>query len=102
MRRIGTKRNLWYNTRAIRFKNYCDVDFLTDTHTRAIMRCIRRLRMRDKSLLKLLCQSGWVIARIRGSHHILKRGEETLVLPIHGRDIPIGLLNAMLKQTRLK
>lgn len=79
-----------------------DNDFLTGTYARAIMFCIRRSNMRDKDLLKQLYLNGWVIDRIKGSHHILKKGDETLVLPVHGKDIPIGLLNALLKQAGLK
>lgn len=58
--------------------------------------------MRDKDLLKLLKQNGWAVVRITGSHHILQKGEETTVIPIHGRDVPTGLLNQILKETGLK
>lgn len=54
--------------------------------------------MRDKDLLKELCLSGWAIHRITGSHHILKKGEETIVISVHGRDIPVGLLHALRKK----
>lgn len=58
--------------------------------------------MKDKDLLKLLQKNGWKIERIRGSHHILIKGDKTEIVPVHGRDVPIGLLNAILKQTGLK
>ena len=58
--------------------------------------------MKDKDLLKLLQKNGWKIERIRGSHHILIKGDKTGIVPIHGRDVPIGLLNAILKRTGLK
>lgn len=58
--------------------------------------------MRDKDLLKLLKKSGWKLIRITGSHHILQKGEKTITVPIHGKDVPIGLLNAILKETGLK
>ena len=58
--------------------------------------------MKDKDLLSILKQNGWRVVRIRGSHHVLQKGEQTTVLPIHGRDIPIGLLNQILKETGLK
>ncbi len=58
--------------------------------------------MKDKDLLKLLQKNGWKIERIRGSHHILIKGDKTEIVPVHGRDVPIGLLNAILKRTGLK
>ena len=58
--------------------------------------------MKDKDLLKLLQKNGWKIERIRGSHHILIKGDKTEIVPVHGRDVPIGPLNAILKRTGLK
>ncbi len=58
--------------------------------------------MKDKDLLRLLKQNGWAVVRINGSHHVLQKGEQTTVVPIHGRDIPTGLLNQILKETGLK
>lgn len=58
--------------------------------------------MKDKDLLKLLKQNGWKVVRIHGSHHVLQKGSETEVVPIHGRDVPTGLLNTILKRTGLK
>lgn len=58
--------------------------------------------MKDKELLKLLKKDGWIIVRIKGSHHILQKDGKTTVIPIHGKDVPTGLLNAILKETGLK
>ena len=58
--------------------------------------------MRDKDLLKLLKKNGWDIVRIHGSHHVIKKNGQTIVVPIHGKDVPIGLLNSILKETGLK
>lgn len=58
--------------------------------------------MKDKDLLKTLLQNGWELKRIQGSHHILQKGEKTEVIPIHNKDVPTGLLNAILKRTGLK
>lgn len=49
--------------------------------------------MKDKDLLKLLKKDGWTIVRINGSHHVIQKGERITVVPIHGRDVPPGLLN---------
>lgn len=58
--------------------------------------------MKDKDLLKLLKQNGWKVVRINGSHHVLQKNGKTTVVPIHGKDVPIGLLNNILKETGLR
>jgi len=58
--------------------------------------------MKDKDLLKLLVKNGWELKRITGSHHILQKNSEIEVILIHGRDVPTGLLNKILKRTGLK
>lgn len=58
--------------------------------------------MKDKDLLKLLMQNGWKLDRVKGSHHVLKKDGMTEVIQIHGKDVPTGLLNAILKRTGLK
>jgi len=58
--------------------------------------------MKDKDLVKLLKKSGWTLQRINGSHHILKKDNQTEVVPVHGKDVPTGLLNKILKRTGLK
>lgn len=58
--------------------------------------------MKDKDLLKLLKKNGWELVRINGSHHILQKDGKTTVVPVHGKDVPTGLLNAILKETGLK
>ena len=56
--------------------------------------------MRDKDLLRLLLQNGWKVVHINGSK--LRKGNATEIIPIHGKDVPSGLLNAILKRTGLK
>lgn len=58
--------------------------------------------MKDKDLLKMLKQNGWQEIRVHGSHHILKKGDKVETVPVHGKDVPTGLLNAILKRTGLK
>lgn len=58
--------------------------------------------MKDKDLLNLLKKEGWEVVRISGSHHILQKGEKTTVVPVHGKDVPVGLLNRILKEAGLK
>jgi len=56
-----------------------------------------------KQLLKLLEADGWRLDRINGSHHIMIKGNKTLVVPVHGKkDLPKGTLNNILKLGGLK
>lgn len=58
--------------------------------------------MRDKDLLKLMQKNGWKVIRVNGSHHILEKDGKIETIPIHGKDVPNGLLNAILKRHGLK
>lgn len=58
--------------------------------------------MKDKDLMKKLLQDGWVLVRVNGSHYVLQKGNKTEVVPIHGKDVPKGLLEKILKRTGLK
>jgi predicted RNA binding protein YcfA (HicA-like mRNA interferase family) len=59
--------------------------------------------MTGKELVNKLIKNGWVLDRIRGSHHIMTKGNRTLTVPVHGnRDLPKGLERAVLKQGGLK
>jgi predicted RNA binding protein YcfA (HicA-like mRNA interferase family) len=55
-----------------------------------------------KRLIKLLQERGWVLDRIKGSHHIFYNEEtgETMPIPVHGnKDLKKGLFYAILKKT---
>jgi predicted RNA binding protein YcfA (HicA-like mRNA interferase family) len=59
--------------------------------------------MSGKELLKILEKSGWKLERITGSHHILRKGSENIILPVHGNtDLKPGILNSILKKAGLK
>jgi predicted RNA binding protein YcfA (HicA-like mRNA interferase family) len=61
-------------------------------------------KLTGKQLIKSLVTHGFVISRIRGSHHILKHsdGRKTIV-PVHGSEIiGPGLLNKILKDVELE
>ena len=58
--------------------------------------------MKDKELLKIMLENGWKIERICGSHHILKKDGQTEVIPVHGKEISIGIANKILKRIGLK
>jgi predicted RNA binding protein YcfA (HicA-like mRNA interferase family) len=56
--------------------------------------------MKSGDLIQKLKKSGWVLVRIRGSHHIFaKEGEsEPIVVPHSTKDIAVGTLHRILKQ----
>lgn len=58
--------------------------------------------MKDKELLNLLQKNGYAVDRINGSHYILVKGNQTISLPIHGKDMKKGLETAILKKAGLK
>lgn len=56
-------------------------------------------------MLRLLQGHGWVVVRIRGSHHHLRKGddEQVIILPIHGKqELRKGLQEQILKEAGLK
>jgi predicted RNA binding protein YcfA (HicA-like mRNA interferase family) len=58
-----------------------------------------------REVCSLLEQNGWLLKRIKGSHHIYaKVGERALiVVPVHGnRPLKTGLLKAILRVGRLQ
>ncbi|MBQ9277455.1 MAG: type II toxin-antitoxin system HicA family toxin [Lachnospiraceae bacterium] len=56
--------------------------------------------MTGKELVKQLQKNGWVIDRVHGSHHIMKKGDKTETVPVHSnKELPKGLLNSIKKRT---
>lgn len=60
------------------------------------------MTMKDRDLLELLKKNGWREIRVRGSHHVLQKDGMIEVVPVHGKDVPNGLLNKILKHADLK
>ncbi len=53
-----------------------------------------------KKVVKILLNKGWRIRSQRGSHIKLVKDKTLVHIPVHGnRDLPIGLLKAIEKQT---
>ena len=40
--------------------------------------------MTGKEIMKRLKQHGWILDRIKGSHHIFIKGSKTIPVPVHG------------------
>ena len=58
-----------------------------------------------KEMLRFLEKRGFFVARVKGSHHILKhpdRPELRVAVPVHGnRPLPVGTLRSILHQADL-
>ena len=59
--------------------------------------------MTGRELIRLLEKDGWILDRIKGSHHIMIKDNKTLSVPVHSsKDLGKGLLNKLLKEGGLK
>lgn len=60
--------------------------------------------MNGKQVIEKLKESGWVVERIEGSHHIMEKpGMRPVPIPVHGtRDLGPGLLKAIERQSGVK
>ena len=56
-----------------------------------------------KDLVRLPRENGWILVRIKGSHHILKKGAAEVSVPVHGnQSLGTGLERKILKFTGVK
>jgi predicted RNA binding protein YcfA (HicA-like mRNA interferase family) len=56
-----------------------------------------------RKLCKLLEDRGWILLRIKGSHHIYKKTDfPTISVPVHGNtDLKMGTLRGILKAANI-
>ena len=55
-----------------------------------------------KKVISILPGMGFSVERIIGSHHVLVKGDLTVVVPVNGnKDLPKGTLMAILKQAEI-
>lgn len=59
--------------------------------------------MRSADLIRELRHAGWVLDRVRGSHHVFTHRDHPapVVVPHPKKDLGIGLVAAIRKQARL-
>lgn len=57
-----------------------------------------------KKLIKILEQKGFVLKRVKGSHHFYFHSDlkKITVVPMHNKDLPKGTLMAILKQSGIE
>jgi predicted RNA binding protein YcfA (HicA-like mRNA interferase family) len=55
-------------------------------------------RLSGKEMVGFLQKQGFVVIRIRGSHHFMERGDQRTSVPVHGnRPLKIGTLRSILR-----
>lgn len=57
-----------------------------------------------QKVIKILEQKGFILDRVRGSHHIYYHPESKrrVVVPFHKKDLPIGTLLEILRQAGIR
>ena len=60
--------------------------------------------MKSRALIRLLEADGWFLVRVKGSHHQFKHPRKLglVTVPHPKRDIPIGTLKNILRQSGLE
>ena len=60
--------------------------------------------MKSKELITLLIRDGWTLRGVRGSHHVYVHPNRSghISVPLGNKDLGIGLLEKLLKQSGLK
>lgn len=59
---------------------------------------VRLPRPTGTEMVKFLEREGFVLLRVRGSHHFLERGEQRTSVPVHGNQtLKIGTLRSILR-----
>jgi predicted RNA binding protein YcfA (HicA-like mRNA interferase family) len=57
-----------------------------------------------QKVVRILERRGFALSRVKGSHHLFRHPEtgRRVVVPMHGRDLPIGTLLEILKQAGIE
>ncbi len=55
-----------------------------------------------KKLAQILQNKGWILVRVKGSHHRFQKENKNISIPIYGNeDLKIGILKSLMKQADL-
>lgn len=59
--------------------------------------------MNGKQVIKKLQAEGWILERVNGSHHILRKGNVSVTVPVHGtKDLKKGTFSSIMKETGVR
>jgi predicted RNA binding protein YcfA (HicA-like mRNA interferase family) len=53
--------------------------------------------MTGKEMLKLYLKNGWILDHVTGSHHIVIKGESSVSIPVHSKELKKGTEQKLLK-----
>ena len=60
------------------------------------------MTMSSKKLIRLLRRKGWYKVKQEGYHlRMRKEGSNDIIIPVHNKDLPKGLLIKILKQAQI-
>ena len=60
-------------------------------------------RPTGKDLVRFLERHGFVLRRVTGSHHVMRKGEVQTVVPVHGnQDLRSGTLRGILRDIQME
>lgn len=57
--------------------------------------------MTPAKVIRILERAGFLFIRQRGSHRIYMKGDRIVTIPFHGKDLRIGTLKHIIKQSGL-
>ena len=57
--------------------------------------------VKPRQMIKVLERSGFIFIRQKGSHRLYRKGELRVTVPYHNKDIKLGTLRNILKQSDL-
>ena len=59
-------------------------------------------RFTGKEMVKFLARRGFMVVRVRGSHHVMQNGKLRTVVPVHGNSqLRIGTLRGILRDVEM-
>ncbi|NIZ41545.1 type II toxin-antitoxin system HicA family toxin (plasmid) [Entomospira entomophila] len=56
------------------------------------------MKQTGKALLAEALRQGWVLERVNGSHHIIKKNNRIVSIPVHNKDLGKGIFLKLKKQ----
>jgi predicted RNA binding protein YcfA (HicA-like mRNA interferase family) len=58
--------------------------------------------MTGKEILKLYLKNGWTLDHVTGSHHIVIKGNASVSIPVHSKELKKGTEQKLLKSGGFK
>lgn len=60
-------------------------------------------RATGKDMMRFLKMQGFILRRVTGSHHVMRKGDVQTVVPVHGnKDLKTGTLRGILRDINME